>query len=73
MAYTKEDSIEQSGGVVGISADLLAKALDPRRPGLLSRAEANSEAVTPEIFLPPFGDGFAMSGGCKKVPSKAKP
>ena len=74
MAYTKEDSIEQAGGVVRISDDLLAKALDLRRPGLLSRTEANSEAVTLDIYLlPPFGDGFAMSGGCKKVPSEAKP
>ena len=74
MAYTKEELIEQSGGVVRISADLLAKALDLRRPGLLSRTEANSEAVTLDIYLlPPFGDGFAMSGGCKKVPSEAKP
>ena len=74
MAYTKEELIEQSGGVVGNTADLLAIALDLRRPGLLSRTEANPEAVTSEIFLlPPFGDGFAMSGGCKKVPFDAKP
>ena len=54
MAYTKEDSIEQSGGVVRISTDLVVIALDPRRPGLLSRTEANSEAVTPEIFFAPI-------------------
>ena len=74
MAYNKEELILQAGGVVRDFADLLAKALDLRRPGLLSRTEANPEAGTPEIFLlPPFGDGFAMSGGCKKVPSEAKP
>ena len=54
MAYTKEELIEQSGGVVRIFADLLPKALDLRRPGLLSRTEANSEAVTPEIFFAPI-------------------
>ena len=74
QAYVKQELIEQAGGVVRSSAGPRAKALDLRRPGLFPRIRSKPWSRHSGVFLlTPFGDGYAISGGCKKVLFEAKP
>ena len=74
QAFVKQELIEEAGGVVRSSAGRRAKALDLRRPGLFPRIRSKPWSRHSGVFLlTPFGDGYAISGSCKKVPFEAKP